>query len=156
MHKQNSIKQYLCYPIILNMTWPYWLSNPFLFFMWVFSRDKLIVLLFSSMLNEAILFVSRYCQFHQHYLLAIFVRNIGAKNFKPKIQLSYKILAPKTRFRMKNARLKCWWNWHLIYPIHVVSVRSTNEAINTVYYSRRYFLKEWIRFIVKAFHCRDR
>jgi len=53
------------------------------------------------------------CQFHQRYLCTIFEHNFGAKNFKPKIQPSYKILAPKTHFRTKNARLKCWWNWLL-------------------------------------------
>ncbi len=42
------------------------------------------------------------CKFHQHYLLAIFVQNFGAKNFNPK----YKILATKTCFRLKNVRIK--------------------------------------------------
>jgi len=43
-----------------------------------------------------------FCQFHQPNQCAIFVRNFGAKNFKPKIQLSYKILAPKNTLLYKN------------------------------------------------------
>jgi len=41
-------------------------------------------------------------QLHQHYPRAIFVQNFGAKNFNPKIQLLYEILAPKMCFRTKK------------------------------------------------------
>jgi hypothetical protein len=53
-------------------------------------------------------------QFHQCFSCPIFVQNFGAKNFKPKIQLLYEILAPKMSFRTKNARVKHWWNWHQV------------------------------------------
>jgi len=29
------------------------------------------------------------------------------------VALLYQILAPRMRFCTKNARVKCWWNWHL-------------------------------------------
>jgi len=45
----------------------------------------------------------------------IYARDFRTKfwrqKFQPKVQLTYKILATKTRFRTKNVRIKCWWNW---------------------------------------------
>ncbi len=40
--------------------------------------------------------------FINFFVRSIFVRNFDTKNFKPKIQLSYKILAQKMRFCSKN------------------------------------------------------
>ncbi len=68
------------------------LSNPHSFFFWS------VFIVFS-------------CQFHQHFTCAFFANFLAPKNYKVK-RFSFVILGAK--ILAINARVKCWWNWHLL------------------------------------------
>jgi len=76
--------------------------------------------------------------------------NFTNKMLVPKIQLLYEILAPKSCFQTKNARVKCWRNWHL--SAHNLSLKATCRETNwklsyILAYKARfvgiYYLKVW-------------
>ncbi len=52
-------------------------------------------------------------------------KTLAPKITKLREALLYKILVPKTHFCMKNARIKCWWNWHKFSSCYAKIIPST-------------------------------
>jgi len=70
--------------------------------------------MFSNIAINSVITIMVKTNSHLHFLVPTVVNFINVL----REQFPYKILAPKTRFRAKNVRVKRWWNWHLVSLIH--------------------------------------
>jgi len=68
----------------------------------------------------------RCSQFYQHFTVSLYAIFL-IKNYKPNLQLPIREKI-KSTFDTKEARVKCWWKWHL-------------WSISSTFYTRIFFTK---------------
>ncbi len=66
----------------------------------------------------------------------VFRTRFLAPKFQTQKPALYKILAPKTSFRMKNAHVKSWWNWHQVSMQNNYGINIFDNAPHDLWHIR--------------------
>ncbi len=135
-HKRMNIRllnEFVWLQILITVFVQIW--HCFMSFLW--HDHYIYITMFKIFVNES------WCQFHQCFMWGFSYKSL----FGSLILVTFWW---KKKFHMKNGRVKCWWNWHLI-DIEMFFLQALWAFLNTfMKLSKMFDICEWV-LIEKTF-----